>query len=876
MKTEKEKKKNIYFDFEKVLHQLEKEEKSTVKFTNFLKSHFKKLILNLKNFIKTNDDFLQNFEKEKKKFDHNKEDHEFLTVIGELNNRVKNINTIFSQNVKFYKLVIEDKIEKIIKNNSKMQKSLKLDLEKNLDKIKLLREKNSVKKKRYFEKYKSYWGDRNKFMSGSLSILKENYKNKKKEKNKIEDLYKLNYKDLSKNWEYTSNNFDELKLKYNIETLKFREEILMLYDLLTAKINENLFLEEKQKIDLKLQFFDFLNYNWERNKFKDFFYDFVMHQIKKNNNNSDLYLFKKNGILKENINSDDQRTVYEFNLMMLKNNNLCTTATKIKKLGKKLDKFSLRKNSLKYFLNFFISFLFLKEEQVSFNEFVVEIFENLIFQNIGTFFDSEKYDYESLFNITFICYEIFSCNIILKEDYFSNKFLKLLRSLNFWSHFEVWEKFFDYFEKIFSKLDISLYFTNILKEKKKSRIKNIFNIYEIITFIGFYFLKIPFCRIFDILNKLNKKKNSLPPNSIFDLSKMLEMKIKKNYSSQIEKKNLTNINSKIKKNLTILKNILVFFPENSQTIKKLLFLNKYYYKNIKKNILKFYLLNDKLERIQRIKIWTEICLLKLSENPLEENLQQKSQIFSLDEKIVHILKMDVRRTNFVKNKKKELIELLIIVSSNYPKNSYYQGMNCIGGFFLNYLDDFDKSKLIFEYLIKYRLEKYFLDSFAKLKKLLFVSEKIIHIFLPKLYAHFENLKIGIEFFISPILLTIFCSGLQFIENYNLVAKIIDIFIIEGWVGFFKIFIFIFKHIEKKLLEMEYDTILEFLNKKLYEKLFYFNLTHLKEKCFKIKIKKSLIFRLEMEYDSTRKVVDEYWNSYYEKKRENARKNLAKI
>ena len=506
----------------------------------------------------------------------------------------------------------------------------------------------------------------------------------------------------------------------------------------------------------------------------------------------------------------------------------------------------------------------------------MEIFENLIFQNIGTFFDSEKYDYESLFNITFICYEIYSCNIILKEDYFSNKFLKLLRSLNFWSHFEVWEKFFDYFEKIFMKLDISLYFTNILKEKKKSRVKNIFNIYEIITFIGFYFLKIPFGIIFDILNKLNNKKSSLPPNSIFDLSKMLEMKIKKNYSSQIQKKNLTNINSKKKKILTILKCILIFFPENSETIKKLLFLSKFYHKNIKKNILKFYLVNENLDRSQRIKLWTEISSLKNSLDPVEENLQKKSQIFCLDEKIIHILRMDVKRTNFVKDKKDELIELLIIVSSNYPKNSYYQGMNCIGGFLLNYLDDFDKSKLIFEYLIKYRLEKYFLDSFSNFKKLLFLSEKIIEIFLTKLFLHFEKLKIGIEFFISPILLTIFCSGLQFIENYNLVTKVIDIFIIEGWVGFFKIIIYIFRHIEKKLLEMEYDTILEFLNKKLYEDLFYFNLTHLKKKCFKIKIKKNLISRLEMEYDSTRKVVDEYWNHYYEKKREKANKNLVKI
>ena len=61
------------------------------------------------------------------------------------------------------------------------------------------------------------------------------------------------------------------------------------------------------------------------------------------------------------------------------------------------------------------------------------------------------------------------------------------------------------------------------------------------------------------------------------------------------------------------------------------------------------------------------------------------------------------------------------------------------------------------------------------------------------------------------------------------SKIFDIFLTEGWVGFFKILIYMFLRLEKHLLKLEYDTILEFLNKKVYDKLFLMKFHNLKEK-----------------------------------------------
>ena len=63
-----------------------------------------------------------------------------------------------------------------------------------------------------------------------------------------------------------------------------------------------------------------------------------------------------------------------------------------------------------------------------------------------------------------------------------------------------------------------------------------------------------------------------------------------------------------------------------------------------------------------------------------------------------------------------------------------------------------------------------------------------------------------------MLLTLFSASLQYVDNYNLVAQVFDLIMLEGWRGFFKFFIFLFKKLERKLLKMEYDKVLEFLNK----------------------------------------------------------------
>ncbi len=389
-------------------------------------------------------------------------------------------------------------------------------------------------------------------------------------------------------------------------------------------------------------------------------------------------------------------------------------------------------------MNFFATFLLMKDCPVFFNEFLVELFEDMIIRNVGNFFSKGDQDYESFFNLTLICYEIYCCNLFNKEDYFSNKFLKLLRTLNFWFDKKFWERFYDYLCKLFVNNKVFLYFTNILKPKKekKKKIKNYLHVYEMLTFIGFYFLKIPFQTLFDHINHLQETYNSVPSNLIYDLSKSLEIIIIENYLSKREKiKSKRNLFKKKNKVLICLKKALWYLNYDSSELKDLMFLSSDLYYPIKKLVLCVFIRKEEIEREKRINLWINIALTCEKLKSIEKSINE-SQVYSLEERCVHVLKMDVKRTNFVKKDKALLIRLLHEVASKHPATSYYQGMNCIGGFFLNYTDNYSQSSILFNYLVSERLEKYFLDNFVNLKKLLYLVERTLEKNVPKIHSYF--------------------------------------------------------------------------------------------------------------------------------------------
>lgn len=235
-----------------------------------------------------------------------------------------------------------------------------------------------------------------------------------------------------------------------------------------------------------------------------------------------------------------------------------------------------------------------------------------------------------------------------------------------------------------------------------------------------------------------------------------------------------------------------------------------------------------------------------------------------------VIPLDCKRTGFCSAYEKELETLLKRMAVSFPETGYYQGMNCIGGFLLKYTQDFDTSKKVFNFLMEKRLSQYFSHDFQNLKQLFFVSKRIFELYCPRFFTHFNNKNIGTEYFMSPILLTLFSGSLQFIENYSLVADVFDIIFAKGWPGFFQVLVVFISKVEDKLLNLDYDEILNYLKEDFYSELISFNFSSLKREIGKYSIPKSLLMALRVQYADTTYAIDSFWNSYYEKKRTSKR------
>ena len=480
-------------------------------------------------------------------------------------------------------------------------------------------------------------------------------------------------------------------------------------------------------------------------------------------------------------------------------------------------------------------------------------------------FESSEKQRETLYNIIIILYELYCSQLIERKVVFSNRFLKFFKGFGLWSRESFLETFIDYMFYLLGSFNDFIFYSDIQMEcgLKKKRIKGTVDVYKFVSFVTYYFLDLPFEFVMDCLNNINDKDKDISRTDLFESSKLLEKKIGLDIEGIKSFRESSNtIELKSKKIDFVLKRLVVYLDPKEDKISSLLLLNKDIRSKLFSTVYKSFLLCDDLSNQRRIFFWNQIAL---NSNQLNISILSKSQSV-LSDKIKRVINMDVKRTRFIQPRNNDLETLLSELVLKYPNTSYYQGMNCIGGFLIKYTNDYESSKRIFAFIIRKRLELYFANNFARLKRLLYISERIIKIYLPLIDKNFESLRITTEFYISPFLLTVFTSSLQFIDNYKFVIKVFDMLIAEGWPGFFKVFIWVFKKLEERLLIKDYETLLQFLNKEIYKEIFYLNIMNLKTEIKAIDIDKRLIKSLEREYEETRQMVDEYWNEYYEKKK----------
>ena len=295
---------------------------------------------------------------------------------------------------------------------------------------------------------------------------------------------------------------------------------------------------------------------------------------------------------------------------------------------------------------------------------------------------------------------------------------------------------------------------------------------------------------------------------------------------------LDNINNKY----LILKNALVFLT-NKEKI-NLMNLNKDLNSLLRRDIYHYILINLKnsvLNNNEHIEIWK--CYLKCAsiykitgfenktyESILEEILSSQNfkNKFSSD---ISTLDLDIPRSPFkqdISTSSKSIKNILysfLYINNNSNNNnnkldiSYYQGMNYIVTFLYEMIQKEEDCLLLLSGLF-YSTEysEIFSHNMEKMQKYLYVVERLVYIYLPKIYSHLIDNNLELNFFVNPIFISLFTNIYASLpeNDYSFLLQIWDDFILNGWKTIFTDVLTILKQNENKILNLQGEDLMKYL------------------------------------------------------------------
>ena len=259
---------------------------------------------------------------------------------------------------------------------------------------------------------------------------------------------------------------------------------------------------------------------------------------------------------------------------------------------------------------------------------------------------------------------------------------------------------------------------------------------------------------------------------------------------------------------------------------KLLFLSKKI-KNVISNKIYKNILKQKYTSVEaHIQIW-KILLhfkqLKKDNKGIYNNYKkeiEKLEIKQKYQKSFKVIDVDISRTEFLKNKQKGKIAINNILKSLQlysSDNSYCQGMNYMAAFlYENILNEEDSFFIILSLFLNKKFSLLFKNEMAQLKNYFIITDRLIHLYLPKIYSHFKKNQIIPDFFLSPYFITLFTQIYPAIKEKNniFVLRVWDEFIMNGWKSLFEAILTLLKLKEKNILMCEGDQLVDLLVNKI--------------------------------------------------------------
>mmetsp|Transcript_3828 Transcript_3828/g.5651 ORF Transcript_3828/g.5651 Transcript_3828/m.5651 type:complete len:881 (+) Transcript_3828:231-2873(+) len=138
---------------------------------------------------------------------------------------------------------------------------------------------------------------------------------------------------------------------------------------------------------------------------------------------------------------------------------------------------------------------------------------------------------------------------------------------------------------------------------------------------------------------------------------------------------------------------------------------------------------------------------------------------------------------------------------------YCQGMNFIAAMFITFMGE-EEAFWMLVYVMNdppCRMRGLFGEEMTESHQVLFIAEKLISHFLPKLSQHLEKEGVHITMFATQWLLTLYTSSFPF----DLVTRVWDCFLAEGWKIIYRVMLAILDMSQKELMGMSFESILGF-------------------------------------------------------------------
>ncbi|KAL3763418.1 hypothetical protein ACHAWU_001991 [Discostella pseudostelligera] len=138
---------------------------------------------------------------------------------------------------------------------------------------------------------------------------------------------------------------------------------------------------------------------------------------------------------------------------------------------------------------------------------------------------------------------------------------------------------------------------------------------------------------------------------------------------------------------------------------------------------------------------------------------------------------------------------------------YCQGMNYIAAMFLTFLSE-EKAFWLLVVVMNdepYRLRDLFGEDMSGAHEVLYIAEKLLAQFLPKLAKHLEAESIHVSMFVTPWLLTAYTSTFPF----DLVARVWDCFLVEGWKVLYRVMLSLLEFASKDIFDLQFEQILSY-------------------------------------------------------------------